>query len=151
MSERVLLDRRCKGAQLFPFGNTVHFAVALLPQIPEPLVVHLLVLGCSDKTCGRFRLVDWPAAVNLGATRLRLGPRVQRLRSALGVIEPLAIAHDGMHVEWRQQLGIQYPRRGAHRLAPRRKRAVCVAGCRSQGIYAASLSKLRPPGPKAMT
>jgi len=90
--------------------------------------MHLLVLGRRNKARGGFRLIDRSAAVNLGAARLRLGPRAQRLRGALGVIEALAIAHDGMHDEGRQQLGIQHLRRGAHRLAPRRKRAVCVAG-----------------------
>ena len=34
MGERVLLDRRGERAQLLPFGNAVHLAVALLPQIP---------------------------------------------------------------------------------------------------------------------
>ena len=100
---------------------------------------------------GRFRLVDRPTAVDLGTTRLWLRARAQRLRGALGVIEALAIAHDGMHVEGRQQLGIQHRRRGVHALAPRRKGAVGIAGHGSRGIYAASLSKLRPPGPKAMT
>src|ERR1700726_1997982 len=42
-------------------------------------------------------------------------------------------------------------KRGTHGLAPRRKSTVGVAGCCSRGIYAASLSRLRPPGPNAMT
>src|SRR6516225_9853381 len=71
-SERVLLDRRGERSQLLPFGNAVHLAIALLPQVPQPLVVHLLVLGCSNKARGGFRLVDWPIAVNLCAARLRL-------------------------------------------------------------------------------
>jgi len=50
----------------------VHLAVAFLPQVPQPLVVHLLVLGCSNKARGGFRLVDWPIAVNLCPARLRL-------------------------------------------------------------------------------
>jgi hypothetical protein len=33
----------------------MHFAVALLPQIPEPLVMHLLVLGRGNEAGGRFR------------------------------------------------------------------------------------------------
>ena len=61
-------------------GNAVHLAVALLPQIPQPLVMHLLVLGRGDEARGRLRLVDRPVAVDLGAARLRLGPRAQRLR-----------------------------------------------------------------------
>ena len=85
MGERVLLDRRGERAQLLPFGNAVHLAVALLPQIPEPLVMHLLVLGRGNEARGRFGLVDRPIAVDLGAARLRLGPRraaASRLASA---------------------------------------------------------------------
>jgi len=70
MGERVLLDRRGEGAQLLPFGNAMHLAVALLPQIPQPLVMHLLVLGRRNETRGGLRLVDRSAAVNLGAARL---------------------------------------------------------------------------------
>src|SRR5437879_3768645 len=79
MGERVLLDRRSERPQLLPFGNAVHLAVALLPQVPEPLVVHLLVLGSGDEASGGFRLVDRPVAMDLGTTRLRLGMRSQRL------------------------------------------------------------------------
>ena len=79
MSERVLLDRRGERAQLLPFGNAMHLAVALLPQIPQPLVMHLLVLGRGNEARGGFRLIDRPIAVDLGATRLRLGPRAQWL------------------------------------------------------------------------
>ena len=41
--ERVLLDRRSERPKLLPFGNTVHLTVALLPKVPEPLVMHFLV------------------------------------------------------------------------------------------------------------
>ena len=74
MAERVFLYRRGKRPKFLPFGNATHFAVALLPQIPEPLVVHLLVLGRGDEARGGFCLVDRPAAVDLCAARLRLGP-----------------------------------------------------------------------------
>src|SRR6516225_12380960 len=67
MSECMLLDRRGEGAQLLPFGNPVHLAVALLPQIPQPLVVHLLVLGRLNKARGGFRLIDRAIAVDSGA------------------------------------------------------------------------------------
>jgi len=30
-------------------GNAVHLAVALLPEIPQPLVTHFLVLGRGDE------------------------------------------------------------------------------------------------------
>src|SRR6516162_2405500 len=151
MSECMLVDRRGEGAQLLPFGNPMHLAVALLPQVPQPLVMHLLVLGRRNEARGGFRLVDRPIAMDFGAARLRLGPRAQWLRHRLGVIEPLAIAHDGMHVEGSQQLGIQHLRRGAHRLAPRGYSLVGIAGSGSRSIYAASRSRLRPPGPKTMT
>ena len=73
MGERVLLDRRSERAQLLPFRNAVHLAVALLPQVPEPLVMHLLVLGRGDEARGRLRLVDRPVAADLCASRLLLG------------------------------------------------------------------------------
>ena len=94
MGERVLLDRRGERAQFLPFGDAVHLAVALLPQIPKPLVVHLFVLGRGDEARGGFRLVDRPIAVDLGAARLRFGPRTQRLRGRLGVIETTAVPDD---------------------------------------------------------
>ena len=98
MGQRVLLDRRGERAQFLPFGNAVHLAVALLPQIPETLVVHLLVLGRGNEARGGFRLVDRAIAVDLGAARLRLGMRAERLRGRLRVIEAQAVANDGVHV-----------------------------------------------------
>ena len=95
-------------AQLLPFGNAVHLAVALLPQVPQPLVVHLLVLGRGDEARGGLRLIDRPIAVDLGAARLRLGTRPQRLRRALGVIEAAAVADDGIGIVLGQQLGMQH-------------------------------------------
>ena len=73
MGERVLLDRGGERAQLLPFGNAVHLAVALLPQIPEPLVMHFLVLGRGDEPRRRLRLIDRPVAVDPCAARLRFG------------------------------------------------------------------------------
>ena len=75
MGERVFLDRRGERPELLPFGNAMHLSVALLPQIPEPLVVHLLVLGRGDEARGGFRVVDRSVAADFSATRLRLGPR----------------------------------------------------------------------------
>src|ERR1700732_1479795 len=72
MGERVLLDRRSERPKLLPFGNTVHLAVALLPQIPQALVMHLLVLGGGDEARGGLCLVDRPVAVDLGTTRHEL-------------------------------------------------------------------------------
>src|SRR5260370_23182782 len=80
MGERVLLDRRSERPKLLPFGNAVHLAVALLSQIPEPLVVHLLVLGGGDEARGSLLLVDRSVAANLGTPRLRLGGGPQRFR-----------------------------------------------------------------------
>ena len=94
MGERVLLDRRGERAQLLPFGNAVHLAVALLPQIPQPLVMHLFMLGRGNKARRRFLLVDRPIAVNLGAARLGLGARAQWLGRALSMIETTAVAVD---------------------------------------------------------
>jgi hypothetical protein len=72
MGQRVFLDCRGQRAKLLPLGNAKHLAIALLPQIPQPLVMHLLVLGRGNKARGGFRLVDRPIAVDLGAARLRL-------------------------------------------------------------------------------
>src|SRR5271169_2891453 len=118
MSERVLLDRRGERAQLLPFGNAVHLAVALLPQIPQPLVVHLFVLGRGNEARGRLRLVDRPIAMDFGSARLRLGMRPQRLRGCLGMIEAMAIADNSIGVVLGQQLGMQHRLRRVHALAP---------------------------------
>ena len=73
MGKRVLLDRRSKRPKLLPFGNAVHLTVALLPQVPEPLVMHLLVLGSGNEAGGGLCLVDRPVATDHSPTRLRLG------------------------------------------------------------------------------
>ena len=108
MSERVLLDRRGERPKLLPFGNAVHLTVALLPQVPEPLVMHLLVLGSGDEARGGLCLVNWPVAVDLGTTRLRLGTCPQRLRRALGMIETAAVADDGIGIVLGPQLRMQH-------------------------------------------
>src|SRR5262249_39593847 len=82
------------------------------------LVVHLLVLGRGDEARGGLRLVDRAAAVDLGAARLGLGPRAQRLRGGLGVIEAAAVAHDVMALAVGEQLGMQHGRGEAHAAAP---------------------------------
>src|SRR3981081_4060539 len=78
MGERVLLDCRSEGAKLLPFGNAVHLSVALLSQIPEPLVMHLLVLGSGDEARGSLLLIYRSVAADLGAPRLRLRGRPPR-------------------------------------------------------------------------
>src|ERR1700730_3634170 len=108
MGERVLLDGRSERPKLLPFGNAVHLTVALLPQVPEPLVMHFLVLGGGDEAPGGLCLVNWPVAVDRGTTRLRLGTCPQRLRRALGVIEPCAVADDGIGIVLGPQLGMQH-------------------------------------------
>jgi hypothetical protein len=117
MRERMLLDRRGDRTQLLPFGNAVHLAVTLLPEIPQPLVVHLLVLGRGNETRGDFRLVDRPVAVDFGAARLWLGPRAQRLGGALRVVEATAVPDNGKGVVLSQQLRVQHGRRRAHATA----------------------------------
>ena len=58
MDERMFLDGGRERPQFLPFGNAVHFPIALLPQVPEALVVHLLVFRRSNEACGRLRLID---------------------------------------------------------------------------------------------
>src|SRR5260221_7684876 len=77
MGERVLLDRRSERPKLLPFWNAVHLAVTLLSQVPESLVMHLLVLGGGDEARGSLLLVDRSVAADLGTSRLRLGSRQQ--------------------------------------------------------------------------
>jgi hypothetical protein len=84
----------------------MHFAVALLSQVPEALIVHLLVLGRGDETCGGFRLIDWPIAVDPGTARLPFGPGLKWLGGALGVIEALAIAEDRIRISVSPQFGM---------------------------------------------
>src|SRR5258705_7271785 len=123
MGERVLLDRRSERAKLLPFGNAVHLSVALLSQIPEPLVMHLLVLSGSDEARGRLLLVDRSVAADLGTPRLRLKGRPQRLRCSLGVIQAVAVSDDcigigrGPHL-WMQHGAAGFLARRAHALAP---------------------------------
>src|SRR5262249_4220434 len=107
MDERVLLDGRGERAQLFPFRNAVHLAIALLPQVPEALVVHLLVFGRSDESGSRLRLVNRPIAMDMSAPRLRLGSRAQRLRGTLSVIETVAVAVNRITIVVSQKLGMQ--------------------------------------------
>lgn len=101
----------------------MHLAVALLPQIPEPLVMHLFVLGSGDEACGCLLLVDRPVAADLGTPRLRLRSYPQRFRCALGVIETVAVPDDGIGIAVGPQLGMQHGTAdgfasGAHALAP---------------------------------
>src|SRR5258705_3066282 len=108
MGERVLFDRRSERPKLLPFGNAVHLAVALLSQIPEPLVMHLLVLGSGDEARGSLLLVDRSIAADLGTSRLRLGSRPQRLRCSLGVIPAAAVADNGIGIALGSQLWMQH-------------------------------------------
>src|ERR1700692_1437742 len=71
--EAVLLDRRSERPKFLPFWNAVHLAVALLSQVPEPLVMHLLVLGSGDEARGSLLLVDRSGAGHLGTPRPRVG------------------------------------------------------------------------------
>ena len=68
----------------------MHFAVALLPEIPQPLVMHLLVLGGGDEARGGFRLVDRPIAVDL-APRGCFSGETAAASTRLGVIEATAV------------------------------------------------------------
>ncbi|MEH2566064.1 hypothetical protein V1289_005691 [Bradyrhizobium sp. AZCC 2289] len=86
----------------------MHLAVALLSQIPEPLVMHLLVLGSGDEARGSLLLVDRSVAADLGAPRLWLGSRPQRLRCSLGVIKAAAAADDGIGIALGPQFGMQH-------------------------------------------
>src|SRR5215216_3331121 len=81
MRERMLLDLRCQLAQLFPFGDMMRLAVALLAQIPEPGVVKRLVLLACDETRGGFRMVEAPhsrAPFRICAMWMNLMPRPRR-------------------------------------------------------------------------
>src|SRR5260370_34329390 len=104
MGERVLLDRRSERPKLLPFRNAVHLAVALLSQIPEPLVVHLLMLGSGDETRGSRLLVDRSVAADLGTPRRRLGSRPPPARRPLTVSRAAAAPEDAIVVDLPQQL-----------------------------------------------
>ena len=127
MDERVLLDGRGERAQLFPFGNAVRFPVALLPQVPQALVMHLLVFGRGDEARRGLGLINGAIAVDSCAARLFLGLRPQRFRAPLGMIETAAVAVEGVAIVGGQELGMQYDARvilalgfKAHALAPLR-------------------------------
>jgi len=72
MDERVLFDGRGERAQLLPFGNAERFPVTLLPQVPQALVMHLLVFGRGDEARRGLGLVNGPIAMDFCAMRLRL-------------------------------------------------------------------------------
>ncbi len=106
--KRVLLDGRGQRPQLFPFGNAMHLAVPLLTKVPQPLVMHLLVLGRGDEARRRRRLVDRPVAMDFGAARLLLGLRPQRLRGRLGVVQAATAAVNGVAIVASQKLGMEH-------------------------------------------
>src|ERR1700730_8987676 len=78
MGERVFFDRRSERPKLLPFWNAVHLTVTLLPQVPEPLVMHFLVFGSGDEARGGLCLVNWPGGMGLGTTPLWLRPVPER-------------------------------------------------------------------------
>ena len=115
----------------------MHLSVALLPQVPEPLVMHFLVLGSGDEARGGLCLVDRSVAMDPGPTRLRLGPRIgwrpKRLRRAFRVIEATAVAQDRVGIVLGPRLGMRRPAAiadllacGAHALAPFRISATWI-------------------------
>jgi hypothetical protein len=124
MDERVLLDGRGKRAQLLPFRNALRLPVALLPQVPQALVMHLLVFGRGDEARGGFGLINGTIAMDFGAARLRLRVGSQRLRGAFRVIEAAAVEIDGVAIVTRQKLGMQHAFWVAHALAPLRTWAI---------------------------
>ena len=118
MRERVFLDGGSERPEFFPFGNAMHLAIALLPQIPKSLVMHLLVLGRGNEAGCRLCLIDRSIAVDLRTARLRLALDPERLGGCFGMIEAVAVLVDRVSVVLSQQLGMQHARRTAHALAP---------------------------------
>src|SRR5690349_21371709 len=86
----------------------MHLTVALLPEIPEPLVMHLLVLCRGDETASSLCLVDRPIPTDLCPTRLRLRYWPQRLRSTFSVIEAMAVTDDGIGIVMGQNLRMKH-------------------------------------------
>ena len=68
----MLLDRGRERAQVLPFGDFPHFAVAAFAQRPKPIVVLFLMERSGQEPLRRFGLIDWPAASLARAARLRL-------------------------------------------------------------------------------
>ncbi len=93
MAQRMRLDLRGELAQLLPFGDAVGRGVALLAQVPQPLVMGRLMQRRGEEALGGLGLVDRPVAADLGAARLRLADlrRADRLRGGLGVLEAAAV------------------------------------------------------------
>ena len=58
VGQRVFLDRRGQRAQLLPFGKVLALAVALLAQVPQPLVVEFDVVLRLDELRRGFGVVD---------------------------------------------------------------------------------------------
>ncbi len=91
LGEGMLLDLRGQAAQRLPLGDLMHLAVPLAAQVPQPLVVELLVLGGLDETVGGFGLVDRPVPMDDRAARLRLRTGAHGNGRGLGMIEPVAV------------------------------------------------------------
>ena len=126
MRERVLLDRRRQSAEFLPFGDVARFVIALLPQVPEALVVHLLVLGRGEKSRGRLRLIDRSIAVYFRAARLLLALGPKRPGSAFRMVEATSRSDDRVAVVAGEDFGMEDCARvraigiGSHSLAPLR-------------------------------
>src|ERR1700746_3554197 len=104
MGERVFLDGGGERPEFFPFGNAMHLAIALLPQIPKSLVMHLLVLGRRNEAGCRLCLIDRSIAVDLRAARLGLAFDPEWLGGCFGMIEAAAMPVDRVSVVLSQQL-----------------------------------------------
>jgi hypothetical protein len=76
----------------------MHLAIALLPQIPKSLVMHLLVLGRGNKAGCRLCLIDRSIAMDLRTARLRLVLDPERLGGCFGMIEAATMPVDRVSV-----------------------------------------------------
>jgi hypothetical protein len=120
MDERMFLNGRSERAQLLPFRNAMRFPIALLPQVPQALVMHLLMFGRGDEARGGLGLINGAIAVDFCAARLRLRLRPQRLRGAFRMVQTVTVSINGVAIVARQKLGMQHAVRIAHALAPLR-------------------------------
>ena len=89
----MLLDARGEVAQFFPLGQREGLPVALLAQVPQPLVVERLVLGRGEEAAGRLGVIHAVPGADHRALGLRFPflDRVHRPRQRFPVRQPLAI------------------------------------------------------------
>src|SRR6186713_875117 len=94
----------------------VHLTIAFLAQIPQPLVVHFLVLWRADESASGFVMIDRAIAASFRPTGLWFRMRsTEGTRIGFRMHEPRAIRGTGSSVIRSLQIGVQQRRQSVVR------------------------------------